>query len=67
MPDDDKKRALQREIESILQELQTFRDDIRVRIHLGGMDLKDKWNELEPRFDAIERQGERATQKVRDP
>jgi predicted nucleic acid-binding Zn-ribbon protein len=32
---------------SALQRLQTLRDEIRVRIHLGGMELKEVWRDLE--------------------
>ncbi|MFO0573868.1 MAG: hypothetical protein U1A78_07725 [Polyangia bacterium] len=38
---------------SALQRLQTLRDEIRVRIHLGGMELKEVWRDLEGKiFDA---------------
>lgn len=55
-----------RQLEAILAELQTVRDEIRVRIHLGGMELKDKWDELEARVGEIERTKPEATQKLRD-
>lgn len=32
---------------SALQRLQTLRDEVRVRIHLGGMELKEVWRDLE--------------------
>lgn len=31
-----------------LGRLKTLRDEIRVDIHLAGMEAKDKWKELEP-------------------
>lgn len=33
-----------------LGKLKTLRDEIRVDIHLAGMDAKDKWKEMEPKF-----------------
>lgn len=30
-----------------LQRLQTLRDEVRLRIHLGGMELKELWRDLE--------------------
>lgn len=46
-----------------------MRDEIRVRIHLGGMDARDAWKRLEPRFNDVERNvedgGEAALQTVR--
>ena len=41
-------RNLKQEVQDTLSKLRTLRDEIRVRIHLGGMDLKDKWAEPEP-------------------
>lgn len=67
MADEDKlKDEIRRQIEAILTELQTIRDEIRVRIHLGGMDLKDTWKDVEARIEELERQRPEATQKARD-
>ena len=63
---DEKKEEFREQIEGLLTELQTIRDEVRVRIHLGGMDLKDTWKEIEPRLEELERQGAEATQKLRD-
>ncbi|MBN1207702.1 MAG: hypothetical protein JXB05_22750 [Myxococcaceae bacterium] len=38
-----------------LGKLKTLRDEIRVDLHLAGMEAKDKWKELEPRFRDAER------------
>ncbi|MCC6551473.1 MAG: hypothetical protein IT372_00440 [Polyangiaceae bacterium] len=48
---DDMKADLQKSLEA----LQTIRDEIRVRIHLAGMDAKDAWAKLEPRLYEAER------------
>ena len=32
------------------EELQTLRDDLKVRIHLGSKDLRDAWENLETRW-----------------
>jgi predicted nuclease with TOPRIM domain len=34
--------------------LRGLRDEIRVQIHLAGMDLKKEWEKLEPRLDEAE-------------
>jgi len=34
----------------ILEELQTLRDRVKVKIHLGSMEVKDRWDELEPKW-----------------
>ncbi|MCU0687356.1 MAG: hypothetical protein MUF34_34775 [Polyangiaceae bacterium] len=53
---------LKHEVTQGLERLQTLRDEVRVRLHLAGMDVKDRWNELEPHLlDA-----ERAAQQFSD-
>ena len=45
-----------------LGRLKTLRDEIRVDIHLAGMDAKDKWKELEP----VVRDAEKLADEVSD-
>jgi hypothetical protein len=58
---DDIKAELQKGLES----LQTMRDEIRVRIHLAGMDAKDAWNKLEPAVYEAERLAEEVSEEAR--
>ena len=37
-----------------LTELQTLRDEIRVRIHLAGVEVKSAWDHLEPQIAGVE-------------
>ncbi|AUX46208.1 hypothetical protein SOCE26_077130 [Sorangium cellulosum] len=39
---------LKNELQNSLTSLQTLRDEIRVRLHLAGMEAKDAWSKLEP-------------------
>lgn len=39
---------------STLDDLKTIRDEIRVKVHLGGLEAKAWWEEIEPQFMAIE-------------
>ena len=42
---------VEKEIDNALSELETVADQIRVKIHLAGMDANDVWNKtLEPRL-----------------
>lgn len=59
------KDDLKREFESDLAQLQTLRDEIRVRVHLAGMEMKDQWRKLEPRLSEIEQAAEKATEATR--
>lgn len=44
------------ELKKTLNELHTMTDEIRVQLHLAGMDAKDKWSrDLEPRLFAFEK------------
>ena len=46
---------IRQQLHDSLQSLRTLRDEIRVDLHLAGMDAKDKWRELEPRIEDAER------------
>ncbi len=50
----DPSHELKRVITESLSHLRRLRDEIRVDIHLAGMDAKDQWKALEPRFAAAE-------------
>ena len=39
------------EIEDLEEELQEERDHLKVQLHLLNMDAKDKWDELETKYD----------------
>lgn len=51
-----------KQIESMRDDLAQLRDEIRVKLHLAGMDLRDKLDELEPQLDDLEHRAERATE-----
>lgn len=38
------------QVDEVLDELQRTADEIRVNVHLGGMDAKDAWRKLEPKL-----------------
>ncbi len=42
--------------------LKTLRDEVRVKLHLAGMDVKDQWAKLEPELSRVERAAEQATE-----
>ncbi len=54
-----KKDVLAKELKSTYDELRTLGDEIRVQLHLAGMDAKDLWNrDLEPRLFSLEKRVE---------
>jgi len=54
---------LKAELEKSAAHLRTLRDEVRVQLHLGGLDVKSEWNRLEPRLEAVL---ERAARDVSD-
>ena len=58
---------------TLLQDLQEMRDDLRrmadelrVRLHLAGMDAKDAWHDLQPQLEDFERRMDTAAEQVGD-
>lgn len=43
-----------------LEELRKLRDEIRVKVHLAGMEARERWEELEPKLEELEGQLERS-------
>ncbi|MBS1122675.1 MAG: hypothetical protein H6Q90_4903 [Deltaproteobacteria bacterium] len=54
----------------IWNDVKRVRDELALKIHLAGMDARDRWNELQPRIaqleNTIERGGDRAGKVVAD-
>ena len=43
------------DLDRIVDELQTQRDELRVRLHLLAADARDEWEELEKRWEHLRR------------
>jgi hypothetical protein len=56
-------RDLKAELEKSAAVLRTLRDEVRVQLHLGGLEVKEEWRRLEPRLEAVI---ERTTKDVSD-
>ena len=56
---------LKNELKKGLSHLQTLRDEVRVRLHLASMDLKDQWNKLEPHLADVEKKAVDASEASR--
>jgi hypothetical protein len=48
------------------RELQQLRDEIKLQIHLGTAEAKQKWHEIQPQIDQFEKRAERATETITD-
>lgn len=56
---------LKAEIQKGLSQMQTLRDEVRVRLHLAGMEVKEEWQKLEPTIDEVERKAEQVSDATR--
>ncbi len=56
---------LKNEIQTTSAQMRTLSDEIRVRLHLAGMDAKDEWVKLEPKIVEIERVAMEFTETTR--
>ena len=56
---------LKSELRKGLERLKTLRDEVRVRLHLGSLELKDQWRKLEPYLGDVERKAEELTETSR--
>lgn len=52
---------MQQQATPVLQEVRRLAEEIRVQLHLGGMEAKDAWAKLQPKLQAFEQRFERAT------
>lgn len=49
------RQDLKSEIQKSLDMMRTLRDEVRVKLHLAGMEAKDEWRKIEPALDDVER------------
>jgi CBS domain-containing protein len=56
---------LKNELRKNLERLQSLRDEVRVRLHLGSLELKDQWRKLEPQLGDVEKKAEELTEASR--
>jgi hypothetical protein len=50
--------AMKNDLTHTLDQMRTLRDEVRVRMHLAKMDVKDEWNKLEPHLLDVEKAAE---------
>jgi hypothetical protein len=46
--------ALREKLEEELKDLRATRDELRVRLHLGKLDAKDQWEQIEKQWQQVE-------------
>lgn len=56
---------LKSDLRKSLERLQTLRDEVRVRLHLGSLEIKDQWRKLEPYLGDVEKKAEEFSEASR--
>lgn len=62
----DVKQELREGFSEALDDLRTMRDEIRLKVHLGGMEAKDQWKKLEPELGRLESEFEKGGDAMAD-
>lgn len=55
MSADEANKTLKQDLEETRDDLRRAADEIKVKLHLAGMDAKDAWDEIQPRIADFER------------
>ena len=55
MTADEADKTVNQDLEDTRDDLKRAADEIRVKMHLAGMDAKDAWDDIQPRLEDFER------------
>ena len=55
MSADEAQKTLKQDLEDTRDDLRRTADEIKLKLHLAGMDAKDAWDEIQPRLADFER------------
>ena len=59
-------KTLKQDLEDTRNDLQRMADEIKLKLHLAGMDAKDAWDEIQPRLADFERRFDEKADEVGD-
>ncbi len=57
-------KELKNEVKRSISLLYTLRDEVKVKLHLAGMDAKDEWRKLEPQIAKLEAGVDQAAEEM---
>ncbi len=57
---------LKHDIKRGLDDLTTVRDEVRLKLHLAGMEIKDEWRKLEPQILEVEQAANKVSEATRE-
>ena len=64
MSADEENKTLKQDLEDTRADLKRAADEIRVKMHLAGMDAKDAWQDIQPRLEDFERRFDEKAEEV---
>lgn len=64
MSADEADKTMKQELEDTRNDLRRTADEIKVKLHLAGMDAKDAWDEVQPRLADFERRFDAKAEEV---
>ena len=59
-------QPIKAQLQQVLTELKKLGGEVRVQIHLGNMDLKKAWDEIEPKLADADQLAEKASEDAYD-
>lgn len=66
MSADPTQKSLKQDLEDTRQDLRRMADEIKVKLHLAGMDAKDAWEDIQPRLKDFEQRFDATADQVGD-
>lgn len=60
------KEKTRTELQHVVRELETVRDQVRLKLHLGGMEAKERYAKIDDEIFELEQRAERATESTAD-
>jgi len=66
MSADEAEKTLKQDLEDTRDDLRRTADEIKVKLHLAGMDAKDAWDDIQPRLQDFERRFDSKAEEVGD-
>ncbi len=66
MSADEAQKSFKQELKAMQDDLKQMADEIRVKLHLAGMDAKDAWEDVQPRLAEFERRFDAKADEVGD-
>lgn len=66
MSADEANKTVKQDLEDTRDDLKQAADEIKLKMHLAGMDAKDAWDEIQPRLADFERRFDEKADEVSD-